>query len=649
MPLPLDDDVVSEDATRTYAASLGLVLPHAEQVQFLTRLDSFDVQAAPGCGKTTLIGLKLCLLASGWTSERQGICVLTYTNTAKDQIRSILESDASGRRLLRFPHFVGTFQSFVDTYLTLPHLRSMGIELRAIDDDYYAEAALRMLEHGSNSKLRYMLATRTNGHELLTSATYKYDNEGLGIYAASGSLPFSLITPSGQQYVAIKDSLRQRGIFRFADMFALATQYLAEHDGLTESLRWRFPILLIDEMQDTRAIEEELLNPLFDHEHCVMQRVGDVNQRIFGSDGNAEPSGFPRDGYLSLPQTMRFGQAIATAASALTLTQQQDIVGLQDPQAPPLVLICFRDGDQTSVPARFATIVAELLAPEARATDPIKILGSRKSSGANAVPKALTCYSPFYRKAGVSTTRPANLFRAVANAQALLRDRGRTAEAANHLWVAMCELLRVWEVQIEGRPVSRRKLQGAIADLSQHGLVSFKVGLRALLDLNLNDQDACEAAAQSLLGDFEEMFEKTPTQEARDFCSYDETECVADARANTEGCFLTIETATGDITLEFDTIHNAKGETHAATLIVECYSKDQIHDLKEVLPALIGRQAARRAGMVSVKKAGQVLFVGMTRPRHLLAFAVLKSHVEGDLHLYRQAGWRVEDMTLEAE
>jgi DNA helicase-2/ATP-dependent DNA helicase PcrA len=52
-----------------------------------------DIQACPGSGKTTLIAAKLILLAKSWKQSTSGICVLSHTNVAKNEIISRLERD----------------------------------------------------------------------------------------------------------------------------------------------------------------------------------------------------------------------------------------------------------------------------------------------------------------------------------------------------------------------------------------------------------------------------------------------------------------------------------------------------------------------------------------------------------------------------
>ena len=82
---------------------------------------SSEIVACPGSGKTTVLLAKLKILA-----ERMpflygtGVCVLSHTNVAVNEIKSKLNRYAD--KLLSYPNYVGTIQSFIDQYITKPYL-----------------------------------------------------------------------------------------------------------------------------------------------------------------------------------------------------------------------------------------------------------------------------------------------------------------------------------------------------------------------------------------------------------------------------------------------------------------------------------------------------------------------------------------------
>lgn len=115
-----------------------------DRIKVIKKNVSCDVQACPGSGKTTTLLAKLVILANRLplTSGR-GICVLTHTNVAIDEIKLKLGGKAS--QLFSYPNFFGTIQSFVDTYLSNAALyHYYGSIIKAVDNDKaYAALAKR--------------------------------------------------------------------------------------------------------------------------------------------------------------------------------------------------------------------------------------------------------------------------------------------------------------------------------------------------------------------------------------------------------------------------------------------------------------------------------------------------------------------------
>jgi DNA helicase II / ATP-dependent DNA helicase PcrA len=86
--------------------------PH--QIDFLSCTIACDVQAVPGNGKTTLLAAKLALLSRTWRSRQRGVCVISHTNAAREEVERRLAGHPSAHAFLTYPHFVGTVTSFID-------------------------------------------------------------------------------------------------------------------------------------------------------------------------------------------------------------------------------------------------------------------------------------------------------------------------------------------------------------------------------------------------------------------------------------------------------------------------------------------------------------------------------------------------------
>ncbi len=107
-----------------------------ERRAVIKNLESVDVQAFPGSGKTTALIGKLAILAKKWSLYHTGICVLSHTNAARSEIEKRLGQTDVGSKLLNYPHFIGTIHNFINTYVALPWVRSKGYQIKLIDTEY---------------------------------------------------------------------------------------------------------------------------------------------------------------------------------------------------------------------------------------------------------------------------------------------------------------------------------------------------------------------------------------------------------------------------------------------------------------------------------------------------------------------------------
>jgi len=90
-----------------------------EQKAVIKCFETKDILACPGSGKSTAMLAKLLILSQQMPLENnKGICVLTHTNVAIDEIRN--KASVSASKLFSYPNHFGTIQSFVDKYLAIP-------------------------------------------------------------------------------------------------------------------------------------------------------------------------------------------------------------------------------------------------------------------------------------------------------------------------------------------------------------------------------------------------------------------------------------------------------------------------------------------------------------------------------------------------
>lgn len=110
---------ITDDDIEWARGLLKLQTLDAQRRAFLKSLTTLDVSACPGSGKTTLVVAKLAILARKWKSTTRGICVLSHTNVAREEIAHRLGNTDVRQRLLGYPHFIDTIHGFVNRFLAV--------------------------------------------------------------------------------------------------------------------------------------------------------------------------------------------------------------------------------------------------------------------------------------------------------------------------------------------------------------------------------------------------------------------------------------------------------------------------------------------------------------------------------------------------
>jgi hypothetical protein len=634
---PYLPDALAKDKVEDLAQALGLELPHAEQWDFVQSELSQDLQAAPGSGKTTLIGLKLALLAGAWTSQTRGICVLSHTNTAKDEIINRLTAVPDGRRFLQYPHFIGTIQSFTNTFLALPAIRALGYEVQAVDDHVYESAALRLLERREFTTLRSFLSRRRDGLDSVAQAVFVCEAGKLKVTGPRGSAPADPdTTASGRQYDRLKRQLAKEGVFRYDDMYAIAEWHLTRNPAIAAAVSQRFPFVLLDEMQDTSDVQQHLLDLVFSS-GAVVQRVGDVNQGIYTdrTTASARASTFPAPLAAELSISQRFGPKIADMASALTIRRQQRISGVgPDTQ---IGLLLFDDHSVFEVVPAFERLAHALVPREVLVRNPPRVLGARVAKGTSPTyPQSLTCYLPDHAPAGrVPAQR--ELISTVRAAGARWAASGSEHEAVAELWEGI-------------RTTMRPALTAPLPPLSQLERSMTTAGglLRLVLrDLLMGSSDADEVTWNSATARLLEFVPELTQQPLRDVAALIESLAFA-PRLDSAAANIAVEHDDQDLPAQVPSvagsIQSAKGETHAATLLLECLDRrGNKHDVHEMLKLLTEGDILR--AQVTVQRAAQLIFVGATRPTHLLVLATHRKHAAPYTEELVGRGWSVHEIS----
>lgn len=626
------------------------------QTDFLAKVTSCDVQAAPGNGKTTLLAAKLALLSMNWVSSRRGVCVISHTNAARTEVENLIAHHPTAARLMAYPHFIGTVTTFIHQYLAFPYLRGLGWPVRQIDDDAFEAEALRL----------YPFFGALNAHAKIASTTVKRWVSKLTLDPAFDDInqePQSLRvqkqkgqhgadTSCGSDLAKLKAAMVRRGLYRYADMTALAWRALNENPSLAKRLRDRFPLVILDEAQDTSGDQLKLLEFLFKQDGAALQCLGDRNQTLY-EDTGANPTYWkPGPDCIPLDTSRRFGSEIAGFASKLTVRQTQTIVGLASKPASR-VMFLFDESTIGQVLGAFAEEARTLWGKGCSSRD-VWAVASRHNlpRGKDAwKPKSLVNYHPAYRSESSSRGKANVLCQQLQKAAICHAAARPPAEVGELLAVGIAGLAHVhgWRAA-DDRLINAHNVWRALS----HRNLELPRAVRRLLREHVLTGDAVwdQDAWQIFMGQLLPLFtphDKGVETAVTTFCGFvaeQQIDPTIPERRSTK------QIQFDDLTLKLGSIHSVKGKSVDGILVVESEvwkgpkKDEQCMDLSTVLPRAFGITDQQFTD-VELTAATNV-FVGVTRARELLGLALRKSEAMALIEPATDQGWKVVDLVTPA-
>lgn len=626
------------------------------RMRAMMNLETGDYEACPGSGKTTLLVAKLAILVARWSPRQQGICVLSHTNAARNEIGDRLSASASAGSLMRYPHFVGTIHSFVNEFLATPWLRSQGYPVRVVDTQITLSKRFGALGY----KARKGMESRGLGLSALTykSADFTSDRRG-------GLAPH---TDTFKAMTAVCRETSEQGYFCFDEMFVWANQLLDRNPSVAADLRRRFPLVFIDEAQDNSETQSAILHRIF----CAgdgpsrRQRFGDSNQAIYANSNQdgASTDPFPAAPTYSIPRSYRFPQAIADVVKGFGVSPQDLVgagpsVGRITSAAKPSTIFLFDDPSVQQVLPRYAAYLVEhFQEPELAVGTFVAVAGVHEMDKDDNIPRAMGHYAPHYDAACArKESAPATLAQFLARARFEMDGVGNTHVLVNGLAAG---LIRLGELLGQARTAVRRKsahrrmveaLEDSAALSPYLKLVDLTLSTRGDYTAKGWEDDALPHIAK-IAEHFADGAEINDAAIA--FLTWpDEVELMAGDIAyapRTDNVF-SYPHAEPKVHIRLGSIHSVKGETHSATLVLDTFF--YAHHLNELKPWLLG---SRSGGLKDKKKGApqressrllgrlKLHYVAMTRPSHLLCVAMRRDAFSDDeLEILRGKGWALID------
>lgn len=605
----------------------------------IKNLDSIDVQAFPGSGKTTLLVAKLAILSQKWQSPNSGICVLSHTNVAREEIENRLGNTDIGRRLLSYPHFIGTFHSFFDIFIAIPWLKSNGFEINRIDTEFATSIRWRKLNSGTQTYFKR-----------------NYKDYSLCQYSTEiGKINWNKGGKTCDEVINIIKLSQEHGIFTYNEMLLYAKKALSECKSISDSIQSRFPILFIDEAQDTNAFLWDLLINTFNQNNIksIRQGFGDINQAIYGSlNEEDEVKHFPRNNALVLEESKRFNDVIAKLANTVSITDSE-MTGtsplFSDREIKNSILLFDRKNHNLkNVIDTFGQLVIdtftdrEIIQYKHEGIHAIGMVHEKKEETSDAhFPKGVFDYWKEYRplkKDNISN--PKLLIGYFRNGIESFKSTKENYDQIN------------WIVKGVGRVINKAKndrfitLTGNILlnimsklDYSQKAL--FRKHLKECVDIKSLEKKSDWKKIVTITLNMLTIFDLKPNDKVNTFLEWQECDSFNNIKTAsiTRNCYTYSDSNNSrEVVIEFGNIHSVKGRTHLATLVLETYYKT--HNIKSILDYLCNTPP-KKTNSTNAKRL-KCQYVAMTRARGLVCLAIPEEFVDNQRQIIlSKSGWNI--------
>lgn len=648
---------------------------HDPRHAVLKSMEPMDVAACPGSGKTTLLVAKLAILAEKWGYRTRGICVLSHTNTARSEIESKLGNTNAGRRLLSYPHYVGTIHGFVNEFLAVPWLRANGHLIKLIDNEKVENFRRDLLQHQNQFSALKTYVEKQEQHQNVV-AQWVVSSPDFLVLKKDGNPVFKSDCPAAAQLKALAESVFRKGFHRHDEMFTWAKDLMDKTPGIVRVIQDRFPLLFIDEAQDNSEDQSAILKRIFmaGSGTVVRQRLGDANQAIFNflGDTGAKGDEFPDERIKKdLPNSHRFGQTIADLADPFGLVpcglkghgpekkflasgvQGRHTIFLFDPANAPKVLDSYGE-----------LLLATLSDQELREGSFWAVGQVHRSADKEEVhkfPQHVGHYWPDYNpEMSKQDPKPETFVQYVL---AGMTKAEMTREASPVAEKVAEGILRLAGMAEGGKSLHQRKhkhryvlqlLEDNAKALNRYGQVLDRYAVKRETPTKDNWDDRRRKIVQAIAESVAKTLLAGP--EVESFLAWpDEPDVPAmPAARKVRDNIYHFPRDGREVAIQVGSIHSVKGKTTSSILVLETFWQDRNgrHNLELLFPWLRKDKAGGTDAGARQQTRLKIHYVAMTRPTHLLCLAMKrKTFLKDDgcldqdvVQELESRGWHVKDV-----
>jgi len=662
-----------------------------QRKNFILNLDTIDLQAVPGSGKTTALLAKLLLLENQLPFEDgSGIIVLSHTNAAIDEIKNKLKHHCP--KLFSYPNYFGTIQGFVDEFLAIPYYcqwkkrKPIRID-NEIFKEQFSKRYPRNLKFGLEQRLGNTYSTFIE--ELSVS-------EGTLVHFFSGE---QLVIPNAgnntqiyQKLVDVKCSLIHDGILNYNDAYTFAKHYLLKTVLVREILQKRFYFVFVDEMQDMDKHQYDLLERIFydgGRSKSKYQRIGDKNQSIYNTV-KVDDIWVDRESKLHITGSQRLSPLVAKVVNnfALLGNDEHNIVGLKASDIQPHILL-YNNVTISRVIPFFMQLVTGFK-EGGKLPDiskyPVKVIAWNTEWKTQAEKDDMTKirlveFFSSYSKAKQKPPLDHNCLKAYLK---FFDKSKRTLEPIrNSIINSLLKILRLEDIKDDQqRSYTKTKLLNYLKyrDPEKYEQLNLKLYQWSMAIVKENIEGAWNDMKR-FSTTFISFFSANGIRNSNNFINDNLEENAEEDNQATPSPFNIFKAE--DIEVELTSVHSAKGQTHCATLYLESSYDGQyesmtladlfktksahqlidelnnsIAELELQVAALSGGRGTKaiekrinscRSKIASISRVTKMAYVGFSRPTNFLCVAIHEDRFNEHLRANMSDDWKVVEVLASEE
>lgn len=637
----VETKLLEEDLIKELRNIEKIILPvncefSSEQRSVILAEKNANIIAGPGSGKTTVLIAKIALVIKRIkdSKKEKGICIITHTNVAVDEIKNQLRK--IGISDLEYPNFIGTIHEFFNYFFAHKAYQELYPNKKGIvyDEDMYKKQFIEIFEE--YKPLTYTYAPPTS--RIKETYLEFYDKSEIDILGYCGD---------GYKDALIDTfkTMLEKGIFRHNDILSLSRWYIKKYEKqVKNAFANRFSWAFIDEAQDTSNIQYDLLKRIFNNESTILQKFGDPYQSLYTMFSNKKDAWIPSQEKevdpIELSYSTRFGNSISNVLKTACIEEYTALKGNPNIKSFKPYLLLYKSKE--NVIEEFLNIVNSLSEKQVEFRDSNKKIGvvglyhdevksyhKKYKKNSDVKPKTETIIKSFYE----------------------LMIKGMLMYIKEHAPKEKAAYSSKYFYDVLRKP--------DYLSIKAHMAVYIK-------EVYLNKGIVSECIKEKIVEMYKEIVELEGIIFKRDdllnrainyVCDHTERIYISYQRNQEQSISEQIEQKEQEI--YFGTVHAVKGETHKATLLLESevpkgdYNNPELfYDCTEIFEFLIGEywdytKSDRKLYEV-IRDGLKTAYVALSRPTHLAAVAINKQNFGKSLdekkQLAMQAGWEVIEL-----